>query len=313
MRTMGTNPFLIATENSFKNALILCQHHDNALAVAAKTDPEIASIYNVFHLLCEDYTTKYHALGQQENTQVSKTVTINQLLTLLSSTKIREWDQKIQDVYPLKSAGYQALLPGRRGPFQSGTKLDRLSAMQILDDSLTSETALTDVKTDVASFNTQLKAANTTQKTNIKGTQTKSNELEASRIAMCVGLLGDWGLLTHKFAATPEKVIPFYDMDILNRVNQVFFTGHLKAGAIYNIVKHTFGVDDKVYLATTGNTPLKFYLAGTNNAQPGTKSYTLASGHINILASELGNLTDPYLMVENLSTTSTGAFEIEIL
>ena len=192
-------------------------------------------------------------------------------------------------------------------------ELERVHAVKALMDAMGTDTALTAVKTDINTFYTLLDAAFTTQKGGDSSSKSKSDELEAGKVAMCVAQYANLGSLISKYAATPERIEQFFDMALIRNPDQVLFTGHLNAGEVYTIVKHTFDESDEVILSNPGLTPLKFYLSETQNAQPNGTAITLANGKQTVLASSLGQLTDTYLTVFNTSTIQTGEFSIEIL
>jgi hypothetical protein len=309
---LGQNPFLSVTENSFLNALKLSTFHDNALS-ANKSDPVFAALYLAYHILHLAFVADYNAWVLQGGKQHGKTLTLQQLLQLLESTKIQQWDVSVQNIYPKSTNEYKIIFPRHHKPFQSGTQIEIISALNVLSGALASDTKLAAIKTDVDNFIILLEGGHSTQKESQDTTKTMVSTLEASRIAICIAMYANLGALIQKFAATPEKVLQFFDMTILERTSQSFFTGHLKASEVYTIVKHTFGADDKIYLSNEGTTTLKFYLSNTKDALPSTLSVTLASGNQTILANTLGALTDTYLTVQNTSTTQMGSFEIEIL
>jgi len=113
---------------------------------------------------------------------------------------------------------------------------------------------------------------------------------------------------------TPAIIGYYSDQWAIHCIPQVMFTRQVKAGEARTIVKHTFGEGDEVYLYNGGTTPLKFYLAGTKDAQPGSISLTLAAkGEQTVLASALGKLTDTNLCVINTDTLHLGAYSAELV
>jgi hypothetical protein len=306
------NPFLNATENSFHNAMGISTHHDNALS-SVKADPFFLGLYNGFHPLHLNFKTAYDIWITQGGAQQSETLNITQLLNLLAYSKIRPWDIQIQMKYPPNTPAYKNLLPNHRKPFQHGTQSDRIHALYALSKALSNDEALAPVKTEVDTFYAQIDAAYNKQKESKTLTKNKSSELEAARVAMCIGQYADLGDLIKKYAATPEKMEPFFDLMAIRQSKQVLFTGQLKAGEVYTIVKHTFGLSDQVMLINSGVTELKFYLASAKNMKPGTTFITLASGEQTVLASALGKLTDTYLTVNNTDSIHEGSFGIELV
>jgi hypothetical protein len=304
------NPFLNGTAGSFLNAMGISTYHDSALA-AATSDAFIASLYTSFHPLHQGYRSAYDSWLAQGGMQQSETLNLTQLLHLLS-TKIQQWDIKIQNIYPQSSVQYKKLLPNRRVPFQKGNQTERISAVKALSEAIGTDAELVTVKNDVDNFYEQLDEALTIQKGSKSTTKSSSAAVENARVAMCTAMYANFGALLQKNAANPESIEKYFDLQAIRNSQQVLFTGHVKAGAIHTIVKHTFDEEDELLLANNGSTPLLFYLAPAKNAQPGEKSFTLGPGEQKVFVTALGKLTDTYLTVKN-PEASIAEFEVEIL
>lgn len=305
------NPFLNATESSYLNAMGISTYHDSALAKVV-SDAFFAALYASFHPLHLAYKTAYDSWVAQGGEQQSDTLTVEQLLRLLFA-KIGQWDIKIQNQYPINTAGYKRLLPNRRKPFQRGGQIERIAAVKALSQNIGDDTSLAAVKTDVDNFEAQINEALKTQKGSISATKNMSTELEAARVAMCTGMYANLGALIQKYAATSDRIEHFFDLQAIRNMQQISFTGSLKAGEVYSIVKHTFGADDELWLSNSGNAMLKFYLSNTRNGSPDGTFVTLPKGEIVVKASELGKLTDTYLTVQNADALLNGEFEAEML
>jgi hypothetical protein len=304
------NPFLNATEKSFLKAMGISTYHDAALA-AAKSDPGILECYNYYHPHHLNYKTAYDDWIEQGGEQQSETLNLNQLLLLLSN-KIRQWDIKIQNQYPSDTPAYKRLLPNRRQPFQNGTQLERVHAVEVLNLAIGTDESLTSVKTEVNNFNTLLQAAYESQKGDVSSTRTDSSTLDGFRVKMCEAQYADLGSLIKKFAATPERVGAFFDLQAIRHAEQTSFTGILKAGEVFTILKHTFAADDELVLINHGTEPLKFYLGSAKNMQPGAVFVTVNSGAKTIVASELGDLKNTFLTVLNTDTAHEAEFILEL-
>ncbi|HEX3007891.1 MAG TPA: hypothetical protein VHO90_09785 [Bacteroidales bacterium] len=312
MMAFINNPMLSATENSTSKALRISTYHDNALA-AEKDDPSILELYTPYHAAHVALRNAIEAWDQQADQQQGATRLLNQLLRTLSSTKAEDWDLAIQIKFRKSTPEYKILMPYGRSLFQAGTQLERLQAIEVLNEILDDYTTLADTKTDVNAFNTQIQKAYNDQKEQIYKTKGKSDEIEPARKTMCITQFGDVGGLLKKYAATPEKILKYFDMSVLAPNMQNTFTGQLKAGQIYTIAKRTFKENNQVILNNTGNTTLKFYLAAERNKQAGTQGVTMAHGKRAEQVTALGSLADTFLIVVNTDTSFAGSFELEIL
>ena len=153
MRTWSylVNPILNATEDSMLIALKLSTYHDNALNTA-KSDPFILPLYNIYHPFHVALKAAYDAANTQQALKKGETLNTKQLLKLLSSTKIQQWDIKIQNAYPQSSVQYKKLLPNRRVPFQTGEQIERIRSVQSLSQAIGADKALVNLKAEIDSM-----------------------------------------------------------------------------------------------------------------------------------------------------------------
>lgn len=310
--SFATNPFVSVTENSYYNALELGTFHDNALQ-AAKTDTGIATMYSSFHPIFLSFKTNYISWVTQGGTQQGETLNLVHLLEALSSEKIKRWDISIQVVYDSASVKYKKLLPNKRSPFQKGTQLERIHAIQALSKAIGTDTALAALKTDIDAFLVLIDSAYNTQKGSINSTKSASSNLEISCTALCNAMYANLGALIQKYSTTPFKIELFFDMKIMRRVMQTLFTGHIEPLAIVNVFKHTFYDDDEVLLKNLGTATLQVYLAASKDAHPTATAYKLTPGDHTIQAKLLGNLDNAYLNIFNPDTNLKFGYEVKIL
>jgi hypothetical protein len=302
---------LTVTAHSISKALKISTYHFNALD-ADKSDPFSLSLLTPYQPLHENLVAAIDEWDKQGGEQLGSTRTLQQLFKLLSGTKIDDWDIAIQSKYKKHTAEYKIILPYFRKPFQTGSQLERIQAVDTLNNSLTKYTTLAEVKTDVAAFVTELKTAYKNQKAQITRTQGDFDKIEAPRVAMCNGQFGNFGGLLQHYATSPEMLLKYFDWSVLSPSEQTSFTGQLKAGEIYTITKHTFDIGDQIVLNNTGNTPLKFYLAAERNMAAGTQGITIEHGKVTQDASGLGKFSDLFLIVQNTDIHFPGSFEIEL-
>jgi hypothetical protein len=305
------NPLIAITDGSYSNAMAISTFHDNAL-YAGSSNAFIQGLYGTYHPLHVTLVTAYDNWTTQGGIQQGESLNLTQLLQLLSS-KIQQWDIKIQNVYGLNTPQYKKILPNRRKPFQGGSQQERMQSVQSLSKAIGTDAALEAVKTDVDAFYTQLNTAYTTQKVSISTTKSTSAELEAACIAMCTAQYANMGALIQEYAATPDKISVYFDMKTLRRSPQTFFTGHIKPNAIVNVAKHTFASDDEIYINNTGAIALQFYLASAKNQKPTASALTLEHGEHNLEAKALGDIANAFVMVYNPDANVEGGYEFEIL
>lgn len=306
------NPFLNASDHSFRNAIRLSTYHDSALS-SVKDDPFFSQLYSSFHPLHLSLSSAYIGWKTQFGKQQGETLNRNQFIQTLAYTKIQAWDIKIQNLYPRNTPEYKRLLPRNRIPFQTGSQMKRVRSVHALILSIGDDEALAALKKEIDAFYVQLEEAYDNQKQNLIATKSEKITVEEARVAMCIGQYANLGLLIHKFATEPGRLEAYFDMQAIRNPHQVFFTGKLKGGKMRTLVKHTFGDDDQIYLNNKGAGPLEFYLSHFKDRRPEGQSFTLAPGEQTIPAKNLGKLTDLYVMVYNPDKNLAIEFEMELL
>lgn len=308
------NVMLNATDNSYLMAVRISKHHFSALTNNAPADPVAAAClltYAPLHAAVEDH---YNALTAQDGLQKGETLNLRQLIRLEGTTKIEFWDANIRVVHPPGTARYMALFPQGRKPFQGGTQTERIAAVNALSSAIGAEPALAAVKGDVDTFFTLINNANTAQKGSITQTGTLSDDMETARVNMCIGQYSDLGAFIKAHAADTSVVNQYFDLEALRNGQQVFFTGQALTNKYKKIVKHTFGAGDHLKIENTGVTDLKFYLSDRKEGLPGVGALLMhPTDIITVLASDLGILTNPFLMAFNADLINKGKFTVEFV
>lgn len=308
------NPILSVTEGSFRLAIRISTYHIGALK-SKQGDPFYDQLISDYQPLHDNLVSFYESWKAATGGQQGKTLTVNQLLKLLSSTKARQWDIATQMIYAINTEEYKKLFPRRRVPFQQGSQTDKLTAVEAFVKAIGSDASLVTVKNDAEKFYNQLYAALEIQKSSIALKGSFSDEVETARIAMSVGQYANLGALINKYAATPEYINQFFDLVAIRSGQQVIFTGDTKPLETENILKHTFGVDDDVKLENEGITTLIFFLAAQKNDAPGSTTITvMPQTTVTVKASDLGDIkTNTFLNVKNNDAVNKGEWTVEFV
>ena len=304
------NPFEMATNDSYAKALKISTFHYDALA-GVQTDPFFSTLYTPIASLHTTLRAAYANYTAQQGAQMSKTLSLSQLLIMLMNTKAKQWDVAAQGAHPQGTAAYKNLFPHNRIPFQNGSQLERINAVKTLSLALTGDTALATTKTDVDNFYAQLDAANNAQKTSKSTTVINSDKVETARINVCVAMYANLGAMIQKFASTPEVIADYFDLATIRNGAQVDFTGHLKPLHSHYICKHTFGEADVISVKNMNDTPLKVYLALTKDAAiPATAFIVPANTIENVKAVQLGDISNTHLIISNPDANITAEWEV---
>lgn len=307
------NPFLVATQKSYRRAKKLGDY--SVAALAAQAGKPFSDLLNELSPLSQTFNDAYALWTTQRGTQKGKTVSLNDLIAQLSNSKIEDWDVAIQQVYKQHTPEYVALLPNRRIPFQRGGQESRINAVNSLSLAIGADVPLQPVKTDVDDFYTTISTVYNSQKGNKSTTKNKSDAVEAARVALCIGLYGMLGQLMDYYKTTPESVAAFIDLETLRSKEQDSYQSNLKGNATKLALTHTFAAGDQLRIINRGNTDIGLALMPEKNDPLPDKFTTVtALNEMIVNADVLGDIsTSRFLIVKNLDATQQGAYTIELL
>ncbi len=214
-----SNQFETATRGSFKRTNILNNDHLSKLNSEA-ADPDMAALSARTAPLSAAFSAAYSNYIMINGTYKGHTQLVDNLLLELSSQKIKQWDIQVQVQHLEGTPTYMMILPNRRGPFQEGTKDDRLSAVEALAEALLAYPALAATQADVDSFATQLRTARDNQQQKEQLAAMASDQLEVARKALCTMMYGNLGVLMDKYRDTPDMIENFWQLDLIRRTGQ---------------------------------------------------------------------------------------------
>ena len=305
------NPILNCTDGSYRKALNVSIRHYNAMSNS--TIQFIIDMFVIYEPLHLAFVAAYNEWIAQSGSQQGETLTVNQLLRLVSK-KIKTWDIAIQSKYADDTARYKQLLPNHRIPFQSGAQDLRIGAISSLSTNIGADPLLATVKTDVDLTFTQIQTAFNQQKHNISETLISSDAVETARVAMCVGQYADLGTFISHYASHHIDIAPYFDIETIRQHDQVIFDGHVKPLENKFFRKHTFTPLDEVSIWNKGAGVLKFFLTELKGGALGSTCVTVqpASKYVG-LASAMGSLTKKIIMVNNPDPNQMGDYEFEFL
>ena len=311
------NTFLICTEGSYRLSVRISRKHDAALqAAAAGLDPFYVAMYAEYHPFHVALVAAYNAWKAQGGTQESQTLSVAQLIRLLSGTKIEIWMNAVKVFYGKDTVRFMELFPDLKKAFQQGSKGDRIAAVAAFILAIGADINLATLKIQVQLFYTQLNNAETTQQGGIFTTSGLSHDLEEARKVSAVGQFADYGGLIQKFAATPDMVGNFFDKTALRDGSQVIFHHKVKKNSRYTICKHTCVSTDEWTLENEGDTALDFGLVLHTGDKPAGVFVTVpAHSNVTVLATALTSdlANNHYLVAANNDLLLDGEFTAEIL
>lgn len=186
-------------------------HHDK-LAIEAATDPAIDALYQAFLPIYNQFVLLYSQVTSNAGVYGGSTLSVENLLAELSSTKAKRWDVMIQNVYDDTSVPYRTVFGTGRAPFQSGAYDMRIAAIRSLSMNLAAYPDLAAVKTDVDAFLAALDAARTAQQGSEKRDATFRADLEDARVALAIAMHRVFGGLIQLYADNTKRIENFYEM-----------------------------------------------------------------------------------------------------
>ncbi len=296
-----TNPFLATANKSYKQATKISAYHDAQLQAKAANDPFFVPIYNTYHDKHVALNDAYTSWLSQGGKQKGSTLTVDQLLELLSPKKVNGWEYIIQGVFEKGSPEYVALFPQGRYPFKIGSKDLRIAAVKQLGNSLEGISQLAKVKEDVDSFYDQLTNKRETQLGNKGNTGAKSSTIDTTIKDAMIEMHANLGLLINLYKNNLDLIAPFFDLDTIRNHDQLVFNRTIKPKKVSNIIQHTFSSNDAITIINDGNTTLEFYLAPNKkamyNGTPTIKLLPNTQQTLNI--AQLGDITQTFVNVYN--------------
>lgn len=198
---------------------------DHLAKLAAKLGPanaqdvDIAACHGRLTTAMTGFSKAWSVWQNLDATYGGKTDVLEGLIGQLSSKLIRQWDVAIQNAFLDDTPEYAKILPGGRGPFQSGAIEDRVQAVKTLGERLGKFAQLASVQTAVTTFHASLKAARDTQKGQEGARDTASNDAETARVALAAVLYANVGRLMEKHSAEPHRIEDYFDLSLIRQTS----------------------------------------------------------------------------------------------
>lgn len=307
------NTFLIITVGSNKLMMIISPDF-RARLISHSADPEIAAFLAIFAPIDDAFANAYTAWFNAGAFYKGATISFENLLSVLSKTKLDLWIPQVQVVFPEGSAEYATLFPKGRTLFTNGSYDIRINAVKSLGTALASYPALAAVKTDVDNFHSDLVDTRTAQQTKEEDVRGKSELLETARVNTAVAMYRILGKLMAKFAETPEAIAKFFDLALIQSPpkDKNTFSVIVAAKDTANVVPGGF-TDTTQFTLYTGNTRGLFF---TTNSATGVVSEGIKmepNTSKTVLATDLGAPGNTFLNVTNLDDLNQGNFSVVML
>ncbi|MCB0755978.1 MAG: hypothetical protein H6603_01675 [Flavobacteriales bacterium] len=307
------NQFNNSTKQSYVLMLALGNDHTAKLE-AQQADADIAALLARTEPLNTDYNKVFTQWRSATAVRKGATLKIDQLLAELSSTKIKQWDIQIQGQFLDGTPEYMALLPEKRGPFQSGPKDQRINAVSGLELRLAAYPVLAATEADVNAFKAQLEQARDEQQQKEQLIAQGSDDLEAARVKLATMMYGNLGVLMDKYRDAPDYINNFWEVSLMQNTPPPSreFSGTVAADATVNLTQ-TVGTNAKAVLSNVGYTTLTFCMAATDTDACTAGVQVNPGDTVEVERASLGEDEDANLNVTNLSPDTEGAYSVEVI
>lgn len=290
-----SNPFDNVTKRSFKRMLIIAtDHHDKLYSRIA--DPDINTLYIQYLPLFNAFKDAYDKIGTTASAYRAATMVVEGLFLQLMSTKIKQWDIWVQNVYFDDTPEYALLFPDRRGAFQTGAYELRISAIRKLRDGLANYAALANVYNDVVAFLNQIETARTAQQGKEIDEKVASNTMEEARVNLANCMQGIMGYLMYKYQGDISKVEMFYDLQYLRSTSSndtsTAQTHTINSNNRLNLYKGELNDKSNITIENTSNETVNVFTTSVlNGTVPANAIALLAGETISFIADEYSDGT----------------------
>ena len=288
----AVNQFLNSTKKNYRKTLILSIAHDGYLRKKTTdfpADPDWATLYGRYHPLHVAYRLAYNNWVSSGGSLSGDTKSVADLLKLIH-LKLDQWIALIVPTYNKTTAQFKKLFPQGRTPFEKGGIDVRISAIETLSTSIGTDASLAPAKTLVDAAYAEIDTARTTQTGGKSTKKANSDALEAARVDVMTMQYGDMGFLINKYAATPNNIVPLFDLQTLRSNIQSLFTRKMKPTETSQLTVNTFKATDAIRakVADVGNLTdhVTLYLGSTPGGIDSTGIAILNNGELKFDASQ---------------------------
>jgi hypothetical protein len=209
------NPFDNTTKKSFKKMLMMATDHFDKLQRIISNNPFIGSVYADEYPKFEKFANLYSQADSNRAIYQSYTYKFEQLISQLSTEKIKRWDIQIQSVYSDDTPEYMQLLPNKRGDFQKGAYEIKMSKLKSLFESLGRFADLAHTQREVSDFYILMKKTRTEQQGYETEEKELSRQLENARVHLANGMRRLYAALLFTYHEDVKAVESFYELKYL--------------------------------------------------------------------------------------------------
>lgn len=209
------NPFVTTLLSYKKMDMMATDHHDKLKNNLG--DPEIDNLYHTHFLPAyAAFKDAYTQVGVTQSRYGLRTDNFTQLVSLLGTDKIDDWDIQIQATsggqFRKNTNNYKMLFPNGRSAYQSEAYEQRILTLSELSTSLGDFPVLATIKTDVDNFLMQIRAARTEQQGFENQLSIDRSTLDNARSNLALAMHKVLGFLIYKYTDNPKRIEDFFEL-----------------------------------------------------------------------------------------------------
>lgn len=311
------NQFDNVTKNSNLQMVIITNDHFAKLT-EQQADPDVANLLALTTPLHDAFLDAYNTSKSSIAFRKGATLGVTQKLELLRSTKLRNWDAKVQSFFLSGSPEYTVVFPNGLTAFHTSTIDQTVSMLDALAERMDGFPDLVDVKAEVETFHTELKDLRDLQQGKEQLVGQASTDLETARLNLAIRMYANLGSLMNKFAAAPENIANYWEVQLLQRGNSSSndgeteeFTGTVPPSSTVNVT-NTIADDASIVISNTGTVALVVCAAPDEVTACGVDSLTLNPGEVYTGTGADFNAAGTHLNITNNSPDTDGSYSVEI-
>ncbi len=286
---------------------------------AANGGGDYTVLINLISPLITTFGTEIGDVDAALNTQLGKTQTADQVMAAFGLTMKQKEGIIAGAVGGFGSGAYLEFYPHGFGEYTSATKTDMPTfTLRIKTATNAHSVELgAPLTTLLAGFNAQWVNARTDQTTQFATVDDSRTDRTDARVALELGLLTTVHTVAAKFPGDVETCNSFFDFNLLFTHTVHRFTtkaGVLAPGEIKVILNHTLTDTNSLQVQNPDdNADFVIYLAHTGTDAPAGSGVTVKVGHgKRPKPSDLGSLSNTFLLIKNLSDINEGAYIVKV-
>jgi hypothetical protein len=251
--------------------------------------------------------------------QKGKTLTVDQVMAAFKLTMSVKEGVIADDLGGRNTPAYMEFYPRGIDEYSRATKAEMPTLTARVRTAATAHSgalgaALTTLLTG---FKAQWEGARSQQDTQKGSVEDNRSQRTTARIALEHVLLTTVHTIAAKFPGNVEQCLTFFAFGMLfnqTHHHHALFSSTVLPEQIKPVVNRTFTDTERIRITNPDdNASMLAYLGQNANDAPGAQAKEIQPGRsIHIKPSELGNLSNTFLLVKNISVVNDGAYSVDI-